>query len=223
MKNYLENEIEEIHNIILRSIGQHLVPYLVRLKGIEYVIFPETFNPHYAKGSLLLLDNLGVRDGDVVLDPFTGCGADAIFAVLQGASRAVAIDKFTMPVLCARYNAYRLGLEDKVDVRQGNLFEALKPDEKFDLVIANPPFARRQSHTDIEHAIMDEEYSTLKRFWNGVSKHLKKDGRIRAIFSNIGDMKYFHSLAKKNGFVHETITKDKYNHVILEVYSFRKK
>lgn len=217
----VEEEAMEFQETVLRSINQHKVPYPTKIKGVDYVMFPETFNPNYAKPSLLLLDNLGVEDGDVVLDPFTGCGADAIFSVLENAESAVAIDKFTMPYLCAKYNANRLGLEQKVDVRQGDLFDVLNSDERFDLVVANPPFKEMVPDSDIASAVRDTGYTTLKRFWGEVGNYLKPGGRIRAVFSNIGDMDIFHSLAKENGFTPETIAKDKYaSSIIIEVYEF---
>src|SRR3989442_12043979 len=139
MDDALKLQIDEWQGTIAHSIEQHPVPYLVKVRGLDYVMFPETFNPNYAKASLILLDNLGVRPGDTVLDPFTGSGADAIFAVLAGAARAVAIDKFTMPVLCAKYNAHRLGPGDRIHVRQGDSPAALEPPRQVDPRGANPP------------------------------------------------------------------------------------
>ena len=216
-------ESMEFQDTILRSVEQHPIPYLVKLKGLDYVMFPETFNPNYAKASLFLLDNLGVQEGDIVLDPFTGSGADAIFAVREGASRAVAIDKFTMPYLCAKYNAHRLGLEDRVDVRQGDLFDALKEDEKFDLVIANPPFRAMQPYSDIAAALRDEEYTTLRRFFSDVGNYLADNGRIRLVFSDVGDMDLLQDLAKSHGFSSEVVNQTKYaSSVRIEVYELRR-
>lgn len=221
--NTIEIEAQEFQRTILTSVDQHISPYLVRIKGREYVIFPETFNPNYAKASLLLLDNLGVQEGDVVLDPFTGSGADAIFAVLEGAERAVAIDKFTMPYLCARYNAHALGLDKKVDVRQGDLFDVLGEDEKFDLVLANPPFKRMDSHSNMESALRDEGYKTLNRFWNEIGAHLNPGGRIRAVFSNVGDIDYFFQLSEQNGFSNEEVASDRYaSSITINVHEFRR-
>jgi len=218
----VEMGAEEFQGTILRSVEQHLFPYPVILKGINYVMFPETFNPNYAKASLLLLNNLGVKTGDVVLDPFTGCGADAVFAVLDGALRSVAVDKHTMPFLCAKYNVHRLGLVDKVDVRQGDLFNALLNGEKFDLIIANPPFKRGKSTSNISGALNDEHYNTLEKFWKEVKNYLTPDGRIRAVFSDVGDMDYFQRLASLNGFNSEVVARDKFgSDVKIEVYEFR--
>ena len=170
-----------------------------------------------------MLDNLGVRKGDVVLDPFTGSGADAIFAVLEGAERSVAIDKYEMPFLCARYNAHRLGISDRVDVRKGDLFEPLREGEKFDLVVANPPFRRMDPKSATEAAIRDPNYSTLGKFFSGVGNYLKADGRIRIVFSNVGDLDYFHGLAKAGGFVSETIARARFaSNVFAEVYEMRR-
>lgn len=218
----LLDESMEFQDTILRSVEQHPIPYLVKLKGLDYVMFPGTFNPNYAKASLFLLNNLGVQEGDVVLDPFTGCGADAIFAVRQGASRVVAIDKFTMPYLCAKYNVNRLGLEDMVDVRQGDLFDSLREDEKFDLVIANPPFKSMQPHSDIAAALRDEEYTTLRRFFSQVGHHLTDNGRIRLVFSDVGDMDLLQDLARSNGFSSQVVNKTKYaSSIRIEVYEMR--
>src|SRR2546422_6198239 len=139
MDTPLKLQIDEWQGTIAHSIEQHPVPYLVKVRGLDYVMFPETFNPNYAKASLILLDNLGVRPGDTVLDPFTGSVADAIFAVLAGAARAVAIDKFTMPVLCAKYNAHRLGLGDRLHGRPGEAPAAPQPAQQLDPVVAQPP------------------------------------------------------------------------------------
>ncbi|MGH7391310.1 MAG: methyltransferase [Candidatus Rokuibacteriota bacterium] len=212
-------QIEEWQGAIASSIEQHATPYLVKLRGLDYVMFPETFNPNYAKASLLLLDNLGVRPGDTVLDPFTGSGADAIFAVLQGAARAVAIDKFTMPVLCARYNAYRLGLEDRVDVRQGDLFDALRPGERFDLIVANPPFRPIDPHSNVEAMMRDSAHATLRRFFAEVGDHLNPGGRMRIVFSNAGNVDHFHQLLQEQGYVAAALARARYAaDVTMEVY-----
>jgi methylase of polypeptide subunit release factors len=216
-------EAKEFQDTILRSVEQHVTPYLVKLGSVDYVMFPETFNPNYAKASLLLLNHLDVEKGDIVLDPFTGCGADAIFAVLYGASRAVAIDKFTMPYLCARYNANRLGLEDKVEVRQGDLFDVLDDDEKFSLVVANPPFKCMEPDSNIASAVRDKEYATLQRFWREVGDYLTPDGRVRAVFSNVGDIDYFIGLAKDNGFRWREIAETVYaTKVEIKVFEFKR-
>ena len=224
MKEIIKQEAKEFQDTLIRAVRQHQSEYLVRLKDIDnFIMLPNVFNPNYAKPALFLLDNLGVKKGDVVLDPFTGCGADAIFAVLQGAGRAVAIDKYTMPYLCASINVHNLKLDNKIDVQKGDLFDPLSIDEKFDLVIANPPFKRMIPKNSVEAAVRDKNYNTLNRFFSEVGNHLTPNGRIRAVFSNIGDLEYFETLAKESGFEHEIVDQTKYaSSIVINVYEMRK-
>jgi len=215
-------EAIEFQENILRSVSSHTAPYTVEIKGVPFTLFPDTFNPNYAKASLFLLDHLGVKPGDRVLDPFTGCGADAIFAVKQGAAKAVAIDKFTMPYLCTRYNVARLGLEDKIDVRQGDLVDPLKEDELFDLVVANPPFRSKKPNSKIESAFWDQGYQTLQRFFGKIKNHMARDGRIQIVFSDVGNMDYLRELVRENGFSQETVASTTYAAAVrIEVYEMK--
>ena len=214
-------EGQEFQDNILRLNGQHVSLYVISIKGKTFTIFPETFNPNYAPASLLLANNLGVQKGDVVLDPFTGCGIDALVSVLEGAEKAVAIDKCLMPYLCASYNAHMLELDNLVDVRQGDLFEPLKDGELFSLVVSNPPFRKMAPETDLQASNMDDNYRTLEKFWNGVSNYLTQDGRIRIVFSNCGDLNYFHTLAKQNNYIYQTIATTRFmTQGLIEVYEF---
>lgn len=220
----VQAEADEFQDTILRSIESHPHPYTVKIKGVEFVLFPKVFNPIYAKASMLLLDNLGVRDGDFVLDPFTGCGADAIFSIREGASQVIAIDKYTMPYLCARYNVNMLGLEKRIDVRQEDLFDALGGKERFDLVIANPPFRNMKPDSDTTTAIRDEQYQTLDWFFGEVGEYMGKTSRMRIVFSDVGDMDHFHHLIDSEGFKSEVVAEDTYaSQVKIQVYEMRKK
>jgi len=78
-----------------------------------------------------------VRPGMRVVDVGTGTGVLAIAAALVGAERVVAIDLDPVAVSAATDNVRTNGLEDRVDVRQGDLLAALRPDETFDLAVAN--------------------------------------------------------------------------------------
>ncbi len=228
-------EALEFQKGLIMITNQHEQPYSVRLKGYQFTIFPDTINPNYTKASTFFLDNLGVKGGEQVLDPFTGSGADAILAVMGGAKSAVAIDKYPMPVLCAKYNVLRLGLEDKIDVRQGDLFKALKPEEEFDLVVANPPFKnpvepefryadQSLCSRELDAAVNDLCYLTLRRFFRQAGRHLRPGGRIRMVFSDVGDVNYLMKLVKENGYTSKVVAETKFaSSVGIRVYEMRRK
>ncbi len=89
----------------------------------------------------LLMD--GVPDGPV-LELCAGAGQIGLLAVAGSGRRLVCVD--ADPVACdfARANARAAGLAELVEVRHGRLESALGDDELFALVIADPPWVRRQ-------------------------------------------------------------------------------
>ena len=75
-----------------------------------------------------------------VLELCSGAGHIGLVAVLERDRRLVQVD--VDPVACdfARHNAEGAGLADRVDVRCGPMEDVVQPDERFPLVIADPPW-----------------------------------------------------------------------------------
>jgi methylase of polypeptide subunit release factors len=75
-----------------------------------------------------------------VLELFCGAGHIGLLSVLGSDRRLVAVD--LDPVACdfARSNALAAGLGDLVEVRNADLAEALAADERFPVVVADPPW-----------------------------------------------------------------------------------
>jgi 2-polyprenyl-3-methyl-5-hydroxy-6-metoxy-1,4-benzoquinol methylase len=95
------------------------------LYGTMVKVMCDVFNPFLApSGPLMIyLASSSIFNGKHVLD--IGCGsgiASAALALKGGAERVVAIDINPMAVECARENAKRLGVMDRVEVREGDLF-----------------------------------------------------------------------------------------------------
>ncbi|RMH48798.1 MAG: methyltransferase domain-containing protein [Gammaproteobacteria bacterium] len=91
------------------------------------------------EGSAMLLDQVQVAEDAHIAD--LGCGYGALGLTLakrapQG--RAVLLDKDFVAVKYAQKNA-ELNRLTNVDVRLSNGFEAVAPDEKFDLIVSNLP------------------------------------------------------------------------------------
>jgi release factor glutamine methyltransferase len=84
---------------------------------------------------------LDLRDA-AVADVCTGTGALAIAASEAGAGRVVAVDISWRAVLTARINAR--ANRRRVEVRRGDLFDALPP-RRFDLIVSNPPYVPARS------------------------------------------------------------------------------
>jgi release factor glutamine methyltransferase len=83
------------------------------------------------------------RGEALVIDVCTGSGCIALAIAQERAqARVLATDLSPIAVEVAAENAARLGLEERVDVREGDLFAPLPADARggVDLLISNPPY-----------------------------------------------------------------------------------
>jgi ribosomal protein L11 methyltransferase len=76
--------------------------------------------------------------GKHVMDLGSGTGILAMYTIMRGATHAVAIDTDEWAFENAKENCERNGFtSETIDLRLGDLASTTKPDEKFDLIIAN--------------------------------------------------------------------------------------
>jgi HemK-related putative methylase len=144
--------------------------------GLPLVVLPDVFNPALFFSSEVLagaLDGPMVRAGMRVLDMGTGTGIGAILAARLGAS-VVAVDISREAVRCAKINALLNGVEDSVDVRHGDLFAPVQ-EERFDLVLFNPPFYEGTPSEEWEFAWRSRD--ALDRFARQLPNVLAPGGR----------------------------------------------
>jgi HemK-related putative methylase len=116
------------------------------------------------------------------LDMGTGSGIGAVFAARAG-YRVTAVDVNPQAVRCARLNALLNGLEERIEVRQGDLFAAV-PGERFDLVLFNPPFFRGSPRDALDAAWRSQD--VLERFTAGLPAALLPGGRALLLLSSAG-------------------------------------
>lgn len=91
------------------------------------------------------------RDDLTAVDLGTGSGAIALSLAHEGPfARVVATDTSADALAVAAENARSAGLEERVDLRLGSLFEPLKEGERFDVVVSNPPYVAEAEAPDLE-------------------------------------------------------------------------
>jgi len=172
----------------------------IRYNDLRLLIFRNVYEP--AEDTFLAADNLIVNENDHILDMGTGCGILAILAAKK-AKQAVAVDINPQAVRCARKNAEANKLADKVDIRRGDLFQPIRRNEKFNLIVFNAPYLpsttmETQSWLGRAWAGGPTGRQTLDRFINEAPHHLRKKGRILLVQSCLADfdntLRKFHSL-----------------------------
>jgi release factor glutamine methyltransferase len=100
---------------------------------------PRTVYEPAAYSSILLLRNLTVKPDDVALDLGTGTGVYSVGIAMRGAKRVVAVDISDDALNTTRCNAELNGVADRLELRQGSMFEPIRANEQFSLIVSNPP------------------------------------------------------------------------------------
>lgn len=88
-----------------------------------------------------LFNSLGDLQGKVVLDAFAGSGSIGLEAVSRGAQHVTLIEKDRVVVNTLLENVEDLKVGAKAHIVRANVFGWTdKSDEKFDIIIADPPY-----------------------------------------------------------------------------------
>jgi HemK-related putative methylase len=168
--------------------------------GSPILVTPSVFNPKVLRTGAFLAQQLNAQlvpaDAEV-LDMGTGSGVCAIFAA-RHARRVVAVDINIAAVRCADINARLNQLENRIEVRQGDLFGPVAA-ERFDLVLFNPPFLCGMPRDDRDRAWRSNDVA--QRFANGLRAHLKPGGQALVLLSTFGDAPVFLEEFRRHGFV----------------------
>ncbi|TWT67178.1 peptide chain release factor N(5)-glutamine methyltransferase [Allorhodopirellula solitaria] len=93
-----------------------------------------------------------------ILDIGTGSGAIAI-AVAKSMQDAevVAVD-VSLPALdIARWNVDKQKLSDRITLLQSDLFDALQPDARFDVICSNPPYISQSEYDELPETVRNHE------------------------------------------------------------------
>jgi methylase of polypeptide subunit release factors len=155
------------------------------VRGAPILVTPSVFNPRLLRTGAFFAAHIhaGVVTGDAeVLDMGTGSGVCAVFAA-RLARRVVAVDINVAAVRCAALNALLNHCEQRVEVRHGDLFAPVA-NERFDLILFNPPFLRGTPRDDRDRAWRSTDVA--ERFAADLRTHLKPDGCALVLLSTFG-------------------------------------
>jgi SAM-dependent methyltransferase len=164
-----------------------------RTKGIELPEAGGRIHPHYGVFAPIRREYVDLvattplppaaRGAGVAFDVGTGTGVLAAVLARRGVGRVIATDLDSRALECARENARQLGLADRIDVVEADLF----PPGRAALVVCNPPWIPARPSSPMEGGIYDPESRMLRGFLSGLRDHLEHGGEGWLILSDLAE------------------------------------
>lgn len=179
----------------LRSLQGVIGAFEWRKNGVEVPALGENLriHPHYGvfspvRGEYVALVKqapwpAAMAAHSVAFDIGTGTGVLAAVLARRGAQTVVATDLAERALACARDNLQRLGLQNRVQLLQTDLF----PPGQAALVVCNPPWLPARPTSVLEQAIYDEGSQMLQGFLAILSGHLVPGGEGWLILSDLAE------------------------------------
>ena len=182
------NFVGKLLGLAYRVAGAHRYDRLriERVLDLPVVVLPSVANPKVLRTGAFFASRIDGRliaaDAEV-LDLGTGSGVCALFAA-RHARRVVAVDINPEAVRCATVNALMNRLDARIAPLQGDLFAPVA-EERFDLVLFNPPFIVGAPKDARDAAWRSSDLP--RRFASGLAAHLKPGGAALVLLSSFGD------------------------------------
>lgn len=161
-----------------------------RKKGVEIpALDGGRIHPHYGvfspvRGEYVdLVADATLPSNALAFDIGTGTGVLSALLAQRGVKRIVATDMDPRALACARDNMTRLGLNERVTVREADLF----PPGRAPLVVCNPPWLPGRPSSTLEHAVYDLDSAMLRGFLKGLPAHLEARGEGWLLLSDFAE------------------------------------
>ena len=204
MARVTANEAKAILDVIARRVtSRKPAAYLVNkiyMRGLPFYVDERTIVPRSFIGELLDSHFGGDAEeegGSLIDDPFnvmrvldlcTGSGCLAILACQSFPNATVdAVDISPDALAVAARNVADYGLEDRVSLYEGNLFDAVN-DARYDLIITNPPYVDAEGMAGLPRECLhepsiafdggDDGLDLVRRILDGAKDHLTPEGGL---------------------------------------------
>lgn len=158
-------------------------------EGDEGKVYPDygVFSPTRSE-YVGLVDEVAASSpntGLSVLELGTGTGVLAAVLVRRGAGQVTATDVNPRAVACARANLDRLGVGERCEVVEADLWPSAP--ETADVVVFNPPWLPGTPTSELELGIYDASSDALRRFLAELADHLTYGGEGWLVLSDLAE------------------------------------
>lgn len=197
----------------------------LEFNGLVLELHPEVYEP--SDDSFQLAKAIEIKPNDSVLEIGTGTGIVALECIRRGADVVCSdVNPFAVELVKRNYTRNKSLLTGSLDVRLGDLFTAVKKDEKFDVIIFNPPYLPTKKEDlvgesgwfDIAVDGGTGGLAVTEKFINHLQGYLKTDGGAFFVFSSLSDRSKLENIISNAGFKAKVIMSRCYDDELIDIY-----
>jgi len=193
----LNNDIlDKFNQIVEKRVTRYPLQYILKeawFYGRSFFVSPAVMVPTPETEILCESAMRFIRCKDIacprILDIGVGSGVISVTLANELSDCSiVSLDISNEAIDIAKKNAEKLGGREKIEFRQSDFFSALKSDEKFDLILSNPPYISHEEYTDLPPEVLADPKVSLVAENDGLSaieslvkdapNFLNNDGRL---------------------------------------------
>lgn len=223
LSDFMKRQINEILNRLLQREPIQYITGEARFHGMDMSIKPGVLIPRPETDELvdLIIDENKNREDLKILDICTGSGCIAIaLARNLPFSKVVALDYNDLAIEVAQENASRL--KAKVDFINADIFK-WEPDNKFDIIVSNPPYVMDKEALSMEANVLDyEPHEALFVRDDNPLVYYKRIAEISLDHFNRGGKLYFEINPLTANYLKDVLEKMGYSNILLLRDSFGK-
>lgn len=207
----------------LRAKTREPIQYIIGLAdfmGEKFLVNKDVLIPRDETELLVrkAIEIIKENNFEMVLDMCTGSGCIACMIAKLTNSQTMGVDISTEAIHTAFKNMEKFGLYNRAIFRKSDIYSKIREDEKFDLIVSNPPYIPPKEKETIQEEVSYEPdlalYTTDEKgleFYERITKYAPKflnKGGYLMFELGIGQSTSVAQLMKKAGFENIKVLKD---------------
>lgn len=202
IRMYLDKQLtEEQEKYFLEMIKERLnerpIAYIIgnrEFMGLDFFVQEGVLIPRPDTETLVeeIINICNNRTGLNILDIGTGSGAITIsLAKYLDKSHVISADISDIALEIASKNAISNNVDERIDFIKSDVFSNVPKEEKFDLIVSNPPYIRKVDIDGLDRQVKDfEPYNALEGGEDGLDFYRKITKESKAFLKNKGILAY---------------------------------
>ena len=202
IRMYLDKQLtEEQEKYFLEMIKERLnerpIAYIIgnrEFMGLDFFVQEGVLIPRPDTETLVeeIINICNNRTGLNILDIGTGSGAITIsLAKYLDKSHVISADISDIALEIASKNAISNNVDERIDFIKSDVFSNVPKEEKFDLIVSNPPYIRKSDIDGSDRQVKDfEPYNALEGGEDGLDFYRKITKESKAFLKNKGILAY---------------------------------